>query len=137
MNYEKFNDAMCRLRQAEEALNKAFQNVYDVITKDSTDKVRRDMFDATVYASLVTLRANKEKSDTLCIGDEIEYIKYGKSSEKRIVIRIDDREGDEKIIWTIGLDRFDQYGTSTKDPTEKYRKTGKHYDSIPLNTKSK
>ncbi len=75
---------------------------------------------------------DKEKNDTLCIGDEIEYIKYGKACEKRIVIRIDDRKDDEKIIWTIGLNRFDQYGTSTNDPTEKYRKTGKHYDAIPF-----
>ena len=78
-------------------------------------------------------KMNEENEPGLCIGDEIEYIKYGKASEKRIVIRIDNREGDEKIIWTIGLDRFDQYGTSTNDPTEKYRKTGTHYDSIPLN----
>lgn len=77
-------------------------------------------------------KMNEENEPELCIGDEIEYIKYGKTSEKRIVIRIDNREGDEKIIWTIGLDRFDQYGTSTNDPTEKYRKTGKHYTSIPI-----
>ena len=31
MNYEKFNDAMVRLRQAEESLNKAFRDVYKVI----------------------------------------------------------------------------------------------------------
>jgi len=31
MNYEKFNDAMCRLRQAEEDLNKALQDVYVAI----------------------------------------------------------------------------------------------------------
>lgn len=74
----------------------------------------------------------KLKETEVKVGDEIEYIRYGKLSEKRIVIRIDDREDDEKIIWTIGLDKFDQYGTSTNDPTEKYHKTGKHYDSIPF-----
>lgn len=31
MNYEKFNDAMCRLRQAEEDLHKALQDVYVAI----------------------------------------------------------------------------------------------------------
>lgn len=31
MNYEKFNDAMVRLRQAEEDLNKALQDVYVAI----------------------------------------------------------------------------------------------------------
>lgn len=33
MNYEKFNDAMCKLRQAEENLNKALQDAYSAIDK--------------------------------------------------------------------------------------------------------
>ena len=33
MNYEKFNDAMCRLKQAEENLNKALQGVYAAINE--------------------------------------------------------------------------------------------------------
>ena len=33
MNYEKFNDAMCRLKQAEENLNKALQCVYAAINE--------------------------------------------------------------------------------------------------------
>lgn len=33
MNYEKFNDAMCRLRQAEEDLNKALRDAYTAINE--------------------------------------------------------------------------------------------------------
>lgn len=33
MDYEKFNDAMCRLRQAEEDLHKALQDAYTVINE--------------------------------------------------------------------------------------------------------
>lgn len=33
MNYEQFNDAMCRLRQAEEDFNKALQDAYSTIDK--------------------------------------------------------------------------------------------------------
>ncbi len=33
MNYEKFNDAMCRLRQAEEDLNKALKDAYTAINE--------------------------------------------------------------------------------------------------------
>ena len=45
MNYEKFNDAMIRLRQAEEDLNKALRDVYMVINEaerkaDQTKQVR-------------------------------------------------------------------------------------------------
>ena len=31
MDYEKFNDAMCRLRQAEEDLNRALRDIYVAI----------------------------------------------------------------------------------------------------------
>ena len=37
MDYEKFNDAMCRLRQAEEDLNKALQDVYVAIHMKDKD----------------------------------------------------------------------------------------------------
>ena len=40
MNYEKFNDAMCRLRQAEEDLNKALQDVYSAINKTDRNDER-------------------------------------------------------------------------------------------------
>jgi len=48
MNYEKFNDAMCRLRQAEEDLNKALRDVYTVINEaerkaDQTKQVRSEI----------------------------------------------------------------------------------------------
>lgn len=36
MNYEKFNDAMCKLRQAEEDLHKALQDVYLAIYEGET-----------------------------------------------------------------------------------------------------
>ena len=37
MNYEKFNDAMIRLRKAEEDLNKALQDVYVAIYMKDKD----------------------------------------------------------------------------------------------------
>ena len=42
MNYEEFNDAMCRLRQAEENLHKALQDVYAIIGIDSEDKISHE-----------------------------------------------------------------------------------------------
>lgn len=51
MDYEKFNDAMCRLRQAEEDLNKALRDVYAIIGIDTEDKIS--------YEYLI--RATKEK----------------------------------------------------------------------------
>ena len=33
LNYEKFNDAMCRLRQAEEMLNGALRDIYTAINE--------------------------------------------------------------------------------------------------------
>ena len=42
MNYEKFNDTMCKLRQAEENLNKALQDAYAAINEEEIeDKVDR------------------------------------------------------------------------------------------------
>ena len=40
MNYEKFNDAMCRLRQAEEDLNKALRDVYSAFNENDRNDER-------------------------------------------------------------------------------------------------
>lgn len=37
MNYAKFNDAMCRLRQAEEDLNRALRDIYVAINAADKD----------------------------------------------------------------------------------------------------
>lgn len=46
MNYEKFNDAMCRLRQAEEDFNKAIQDIqtgFNEYEKDIKEKEERQV----------------------------------------------------------------------------------------------
>ena len=45
MNYEKFNDAMCRLRQAEEDLNKALLDVYVAIYMKDKDPMYGKMIE--------------------------------------------------------------------------------------------
>lgn len=47
-NYEKFNDAMCRLRQAEEDLHKALQDVYAIIGIDTEDKISHEYLIRTI-----------------------------------------------------------------------------------------
>lgn len=37
MDYEKFNDAMCRLRQAEEDLNRSLRDIYVAINAADKD----------------------------------------------------------------------------------------------------
>ena len=45
MDYEKFNDAMCRLRQAEEDLNKALRDVYIAIYMKDKDPMHGKMIE--------------------------------------------------------------------------------------------
>lgn len=45
MNYEKFNDAMCRLRQAEENLNEALRDVYVAICMKDKDPMYGKMIE--------------------------------------------------------------------------------------------
>ena len=45
MNYEKFNDAMVRLRQAEEDLNKALRDVYVAIYMKDNDPMYGKMIE--------------------------------------------------------------------------------------------
>lgn len=61
MNYEKFNDAMCRLRQAEEDFNKALQDAYAAINEAFPQ-------------------------DEICVGDEVMCInKSGKNYNKKLI----------------------------------------------------
>lgn len=186
MNYEEFNDAMCKIRQAGEdlskkisetfkpfveetnvqklqekeerqvdlqaqidkAYNKGLQDLYDALRIFSEPVPEmREIFDS-VYIEKIILKyspkeiidkvnqwkAKKDKEDQeLHIGDEIEYTYPGRKPEKCIVINLENGIENEKIIWTIGLDLSQlSWFSSNCYWGETYRKTGKHYDSIPL-----
>ena len=45
MDYEKFNDAMCRLRQAEEDLNRALRDIYVAIHMKDKDPMYGKMIE--------------------------------------------------------------------------------------------
>ena len=61
MNYEKFNDAMCRLRQAEEDFNTALRDAYTAINEAFPQ-------------------------DEVCVGDEVMGInKNGKNYNKKLI----------------------------------------------------
>lgn len=45
MNYEKFNDAMCRLRQAEEMLNGALRDIYTAINEAERQPMYGEMIE--------------------------------------------------------------------------------------------
>ena len=112
MSYETFNEAMCKLRQAEEEFNKKLQEIFKPFIDEIKDKESKDR-------------------DELHIGDEIEYMYPGREPEKCIVIGLDNGIADEKIIWTIGLDLSQKTWFSTASYYgDSYRKTGKHYDAI-------
>lgn len=174
MNHEKFNDAMCKLRQAEENFNKALQDVAAAIneTERKPQKFREnndkdlnealhilaaedgmsvsELNDAFGICSICGIlleftpeeiidkvnqwKAKKDKEEQeLHVGDEIEYMYPGREPEKCIVIGLDDGIADEKIIWTIGLNLSQRTWFSTASYYgDSYRKTGKHYDSIPI-----
>ena len=75
----------------------------------------------------------RKESQELHVGDEIEYTFPGKEPEKCIVIGLENGIGNEKIIWTIGLDLFQRsWFSSNCYWGETYRKTEKHYDAIPF-----
>ena len=174
MNYEKFNDAMCRLRQAEENLNKVLRDVADAINEvERKSQKFHENYDKDLHEALHILaaedgmsvselndafgicsicgilleftpeeivdkinqwRAKKEQKDQeLHVGDEIEYTYPGREPEKCIVVGLENGIKNEKIIWTIGLDSSQlSWFSSICYWGETYRKTGKHYDSIPL-----
>ena len=60
MNYEKFNDAMCKLRQAEENLNKALQDVAvtinDVQIDEAYNKGLQDLYNAIYTLIMPSVR---------------------------------------------------------------------------------
>ena len=50
MNHEKFNDAMCRLRQAEEMLNMALRDIYIAISESEKQPMYGEMIeDKDIY----------------------------------------------------------------------------------------
>lgn len=83
-------------------------------------------------------KRNESQDQELHIGDEIEYMYPGREPEKCIVIGLVNGIGDEKIIWTIGLDLFQRtWFSSASYYGDSYHKTGKHYDSIPFPKETK
>lgn len=173
MNKEEFNNAMCRLRQAEEDLNKALRDVAVAANEAQIDeaynKGLQDLYDAccilakpvpgirTIFDSsmidkiilnyspqeiidkLSRWKAEKEQEEQeLHVGDEIEYMYPGREPEKCIVIGLDNGIANEKIIWTIGFDLSQRtWFSSDSYFGDSYRKTGKHYDAIPLPKETK
>lgn len=51
MNYEEFNDAMCRLRQAEEDLNRALRDIYVAINRAESKPIYGEMLKDTEVRS--------------------------------------------------------------------------------------
>lgn len=132
----------------DEAYNKGLQDLYDALHIFSEPVPEmREIFDS-VYIEKIILKyspkeiidkvnqwkAKKDKEDKeLHVGDEIEYMYPGREPEKCIVINLENGIENEKIIWTIGLDLSQlSWFSSNCYWGETYRKTGKHYDSIPL-----
>ena len=99
MNYEKFNDAMCRLRQAEENLNKALQGVYAAINEVET----KDEADLRVGDEILCINVNGKNYDE-------KFIYLGRNGWRIVLCRLKDGEL--------------QYTTKLKN----YQKTGKHYN---------
>ena len=173
MNYEKFNDAMCELKQAEENLNKALQNVAVAINeterkpqkfqKNNDEEYRKGLKD--MHEALRIIAAEDEMSvfdlnDTfgtcsicdiilgftpkeiidkvlewknkrkesqnleLRIGDEMENVVYPEYKNRKFIIYKIDLPY-IRVIEPITYDKLTFYKKSLK-------KTGKHYDSIPL-----
>lgn len=132
MNYEKFNDTMVRLRQAEEDFNKALQDIQAVFNeyeKEIKEETKQARWEPWSFDNVV----KETKDQELHVGDEIVYSFPGREPEKCIVIGLDNGIADEKIIWTIGLDLSQRSWFSSKCYWgETYYKTGKHYDAIPF-----
>ena len=98
MNYETFNDAMCRLRQAEENLNKALQDAYAAINKEET----KDRADLRIGDEILCINVNGKNYDE-------NFIYLGRNGRHIALCRLEDGE----IRFTSNL--------------VNYRKTGKHY----------
>ena len=109
MNYEKFNDAMCRLRQAEEDFNTALRDAYTAINEAFT----------TEWATNL-----KESQDVFCAGDEIICINenYKDYNKKLIYLGRNGRH--------IALCRLNDSKIQITDDLSNYQKTGKHYNVI-------
>lgn len=101
MNYEKFNDAMCRLRQAEEDFNTALQDAYTAINKE----IIEDEVDLRVGDEIICINVNDKNYDE-------KFIYLGINGRRIALCRLNDGEL--------------QYTTKLKN----YRKTRKHYNVI-------
>lgn len=185
MNYEKFNDAMCELKQAEENLNKALQNVAVTINeterkpqkfqKNNDKEYRKGLKD--MHEALRIIAAEDEMSvfdlnDTfgtcsICdiilgftpkeIIDKVLEWKNKRKESQNLELRI----GDEIIVVnnddaelnnrTFVIYEIDDNCYYVIEPISLYKdgffknayienqikKTGKHYDSIPLSKETK
>lgn len=180
MNYEKFNDATCRLRQAEEDFNKAIQDIwtgfneYEKEIKEKTKQTRTEdlqaqideaynkgledarnavlqLYDnenwheifgsyynfnilkdhsmAEIIEKLNQLKAEKEKQakeQDFHIGDEIICVNECSMDYDKTFIYLG---RDEYHMKMFNLDKMKAEFTNN---FVDYRKTGKHYDAIPI-----
>ena len=171
MNYEKFNDAMCRLRQAEENLNKSLQDVADVINEverkpqkfqENNDKDLHkalhiiaaedgmsvsELNDAFGICSVCDIlleftpeeiidkinqwRAKKEQKDQeLHVGDEILVVNSDAKLNNRTFVIYEIDDNCYYVIDPITLYKDGFFKNAYIE--NQIKKTGKHYDSIPL-----
>lgn len=130
MTSEKYNDAMVRLRQAEEDFNKALQDIQAVFNeyeKEIKEETKQARWEPWSFDNVV----KETKDQELHVGDEIVYSFPGREPEKCIVINLENGIENEKIIWTIRPDLSQlSWFSSNCYWGDTYRKTGKHYDAI-------
>lgn len=105
MDYEKLNDAMCKLRQAEEEFNKKLQEAFKPII-DDINRIERESAALEDY----------------CYGDEIICVNENYSNYNKKYIYLG-RNG-----WGITLCRLDDGDMRHTANLTNYRKTGKHYN---------
>ena len=171
---EEFNDAMCRLRQAEEDLNKALRDVAvtinDVQIDEAYNKGLQDLYNAIYTLIMPSVRLCHLKIPSMRISEMRKIFGTGYLDEiivnntpEEIIDKVNqwkaekDKEeqelhvGDEiictydcsmdynKTFIYLGRDEYhmkmfdlDKMRAEFTNNFVHYRKTGKHYDSIPL-----
>jgi len=176
MNYEKFNDAMCRLRQAEENLNNVLRDVAVAINeierkpqkfRENNDKDLNkalhilaaedgmsvsELSDAFGICSICDIlleftpeeivdkvnrwKAEKDKKEQeLHVGDEIIVVKNDAKLNNRTFVIY---EIDDNCYYVIEPITLYKDGFFKKAYLEnQIKKTGKHYDSVPLSKEIK
>ena len=176
MNYEKFNEAMCRLRQAEENLNKVLRDVADAINEaerksqkfqENKDKDLREALhiiaaedgmsvselnDAFGICSVCGIlleftpeeiidkvnrwKAKKDKEEQeLHVGDEIIVVNNNAKLNNRTFVIYEIDDNCYYVIEPITLYKDGFFKNAYIE--NQIKKTGKHYDSVPLSKEIK